>query len=174
MLILDTMNHSIFCPKQNMNHSNILKLHKEDQGYSKKRHMSIFESSHFKCLCGQASKNLTSYSILFESSQSKPFVLWPANQILSFHSICFGGPSYIRPTFKAQPVWTICRWKKDQWQIPFTQFHFFPYEVKIFEFLHSPAFSITNWCKVCIFYRFTGKILIVYPFTSFNPSSIFW
>jgi hypothetical protein len=47
--------------------------------------MSSFETYHFKILAGQGSKNLTPYSIPFVCSQSKPFVLVTANEILLFH-----------------------------------------------------------------------------------------
>jgi hypothetical protein len=63
----------------------ILKLHKEHQGFGKKKHVSCFETTHFKILCGQASKNLASYSIHFEFNQSKAFVFVTANEILLFH-----------------------------------------------------------------------------------------
>jgi hypothetical protein len=62
----------------------ILKLHKQDQGYSKKLHMSIFESYHSKYLCVNTSKFLSSYSIHFESSQSNAFVWVITNQNLVF------------------------------------------------------------------------------------------
>ncbi|KAK2437011.1 (3S,6E)-nerolidol synthase [Trifolium repens] len=62
----------------------ILKLHKGDQAFGKKKHMSIFETSHFKYLAGHASKNLSSYSIHFESSQSKAFVCVTTNQNVVF------------------------------------------------------------------------------------------
>jgi hypothetical protein len=41
-------------------------------------------------------------------------------------------------------------------------------------FFNVYLLPITKWCKVCIFIRFTGKISIVYPFTSFKSYSIFW
>jgi hypothetical protein len=47
--------------------------------------MSCFETTHFKILCGQASKNLTSYSIPVVCGQSNPFVFVTANEILLFH-----------------------------------------------------------------------------------------
>jgi hypothetical protein len=61
--------------------------------------MSIFETSHFKYLAEHASKNLSSYSIHFESSQSKAFVCITTNQN---HFLCKDGWVLMDQEHKAQ------------------------------------------------------------------------